>query len=122
MWSDIGDPFAVGQCAFRPAAYPARAGFRPEQTFGELRCPATPHALTREIRSSSRAAQIRGTAIPLQVAASAAGNAVLPAGLGLAIGAAGARVLGPSLLVLGLAMAALFLIRRPGRVASPVSP
>jgi hypothetical protein len=47
---------------------------------------------------------------------------VLPAGLGLAIGAAGARVLGPSLLVLGLAMAALFLIRRPGRVASPVSP
>ena len=60
--------------------------------------------------------------VSLQVAAPAAGNAVLPAGLGLAIGAAGARVLGPSLLVLGLAMAALFLIRRPGRVASPVSP
>jgi fucose permease len=59
--------------------------------------------------------------VSLQVAASAAGNAVLPAGLGLAIGAAGARVLGPSLLVLSLAMAALFLIRRPGRAASPVS-
>ena len=60
--------------------------------------------------------------VSLQVAASAAGNAALPAGLGLAIGAAGARVLGPSLLALGLAMAALFLIRRPGRAAPPVSP
>ncbi len=46
--------------------------------------------------------------VSLQVAASAAGSAVLPAGLGLAIGAVDARVLAPSLLVLGLAMGALY--------------
>jgi hypothetical protein len=60
--------------------------------------------------------------VGLQVAASAGGRAALPAALGLVISAVGARVLGPSLLALGLAMAALFLIRRPGRAASPVSP
>ena len=59
--------------------------------------------------------------VGLQVAASAAGSAALPAGLGLVIGAAGAQVLGPSLLVLGLAMAALFLSRRAGRAAPPVT-
>jgi fucose permease len=64
-----------------------------------------------------------GTArmVGLQVAASAAGNAVLPAILGLAIGAAGARVLGPFLLALSLAMAALFLSGR-GRAAPAVTP
>ncbi len=46
--------------------------------------------------------------VSLQVAASAAGSAALPAGLGLAIGAVDARVLAPSLLVLGLAMGALY--------------
>lgn len=46
--------------------------------------------------------------VSLQVAASAAGSAALPAGLGLAIGAIDARVLAPSLLVLGLAMGALY--------------
>ena len=43
-----------------------------------------------------------------QVTASAAGSAALPAGLGLAIGAVDARILAPSLLVLGLAMGALY--------------
>ena len=46
--------------------------------------------------------------VSLQVAASAAGSAALPAGLGLAIGAVDARVLAPSLLVLGLAMGTLY--------------
>jgi len=43
-----------------------------------------------------------------QVTASAAGSAALPTGLGLAIGAVDARILAPSLLVLGLAMGALY--------------
>ncbi|HEY2287540.1 MAG TPA: hypothetical protein VGH88_17510 [Streptosporangiaceae bacterium] len=55
------------------------------------------------------------------MAASAAGNAVLPAVLGLAVGAAGARVLGPFLLALSLAMAALFLSPR-ARAAPVVTP
>ena len=49
--------------------------------------------------------------VGLQVAASAVGGAVLPAGLGLAIGAADARILAPSQLVLDLAMASLYLLR-----------
>ncbi|HEY2508059.1 MAG TPA: hypothetical protein VGI58_16205 [Streptosporangiaceae bacterium] len=44
----------------------------------------------------------------LQVAASAAGSAVLPAGLGLVIGSVGPRVVAPSLLTLALAMCALY--------------
>jgi len=51
--------------------------------------------------------------VSLQVAASAVGGAALPAGLGLLLGAAGPRVLAPSLLALGLAMAGLYaFIRR----------
>ena len=46
--------------------------------------------------------------VSLQVASSAVGSAAIPAALGLAIGAAGARVLAPVLLVLGLAMAGLY--------------
>ena len=46
--------------------------------------------------------------VGLQVAASAAGSAALPAGLGLAIGAVGAPILASSLLVLGLAMGGLY--------------
>ena len=49
--------------------------------------------------------------VSLQVAASAAGSAALPAGLGLAIGAVDARILAPSLLVLGLAMGGLYWLR-----------
>jgi fucose permease len=69
-------------------------------------------------------AQRTGTApaatqmVSLQVAASAIGSAVLPAGLGLAIGAANAKILAPSLVVLGLAMCGLYalLVRpAPGR-------
>jgi fucose permease len=59
--------------------------------------------------------------VGLQVAASAAGNAALPAVLGVAIGAAGAQVLGPFLLALSLAMAALFLSGR-SRAAPAVTP
>jgi fucose permease len=46
--------------------------------------------------------------VGIQVAASAVGSAALPAGVGLAIGAAGALVLGPALLVLGLAMCVVY--------------
>jgi MFS family permease len=46
--------------------------------------------------------------VSLQVAASAVGSAALPAGLGLAIGAVNARILAPSLLVLGLAMGGVY--------------
>ena len=61
--------------------------------------------------------------VSLQVAASAVGGAALPAGLGLAIGAAGAWVLAPALLVLGLAMGGLFafLSPMPFRSACPLS-
>jgi fucose permease len=48
------------------------------------------------------------TAVGLQVAASAVGNAALPSGIGLIIGAASARALGPSLLVLSLAMCGVY--------------
>jgi fucose permease len=46
-------------------------------------------------------------AVSLQVAASAAGNAALPAGIGLVIGA-DARALAPALLVLGVAMCGVY--------------
>jgi len=52
--------------------------------------------------------------VSLQVAASAVGGAALPAGLGLAIGAAGPRVLPPSLLALSLAMGGLYAFIRRG--------
>ena len=57
--------------------------------------------------------------VSLQVAASAVGSAALPAGLGRAIGADSARILAPSLHVLGLAMGGLYalLSRRSGRGA-----
>ena len=46
----------------------------------------------------------------LQVAASAVGSAVLPAGIGLVIGAFDAKVLAPSLLTLGLAMCGVYVL------------
>jgi fucose permease len=54
--------------------------------------------------------------VSLQVGASAIGSAALPAGIGLAIGAFTAKALAPQLLVLGLAMCALYrlLTRAPG--------
>ena len=48
------------------------------------------------------------TTIGLQVAASAVGGAVLPAGVGLVIAAVGAQAVGPSLLVLGLAACGVY--------------
>ncbi len=61
--------------------------------------------------------QRSGTArmVSLQVAASAAGNAAVPAGLGLAIAAAGPQMLAPSLLTLGLAMGVIYAVRSQGR-------
>jgi fucose permease len=60
-------------------------------------------------------------AVGLQVAASAVGSAALPSAVGLAIGAAGARSLGPALLVLGLAMCAVYrLLLRPAGARMPV--
>ena len=51
--------------------------------------------------------------VSLQVAASAVGGAALPAGLGLLLGAAGPRLLAPSLLALGQAMGGLYVFIRP---------
>jgi fucose permease len=58
--------------------------------------------------------------VSLQVAASAVGSALLPAGIGLAIGVFNAKVLAPSLLVLGLSMCGVYalLSRLPSRAAS----
>jgi len=52
----------------------------------------------------------RGTtrAVSLQVAASAVGSALVPAGIGLVIEASNARMLAPSLLVFGLAMCVVY--------------
>ena len=58
--------------------------------------------------------------VSLQVAASAIGSAALPAALGLAIGAVNARILAPSLLVLGLAMGGLYVFG--SRWSRPVTP
>jgi fucose permease len=59
-------------------------------------------------------------AVSLQVAAAAAGNAALPAGIGLVIGAVDARAVGPALLVLGLAMGGVYrLLPRPARPPRP---
>ena len=70
--------------------------------------------------------QRTGTAqmVSLQVAASAVGIAAIPAALGLAIGAVNARILAPSLLILGVLMCGLYalLARRFWRVAPPVTP
>jgi fucose permease len=57
-------------------------------------------------------------AVSLQVAASAAGSAALPAGIGLLIGAVDARALAPALLAFSLAMCGVYwLLPRP---AGPV--
>ena len=47
-------------------------------------------------------------AVGLQTAASAVGSAALPSGIGLVIGAVGARAVGPALLVLALSMCAVY--------------
>ena len=62
--------------------------------------------LTTADRTGDGSAQVVG----LQVAASAVGSAALPSGIGLAIGAVSARALGPSLLVLGLAMCGAYAV------------
>lgn len=60
-------------------------------------------------------------AVGLQTAASAIGSAALPSGIGLVIGVAGAAATGPALLVLGLAMCAVYaLALRPARAVGAV--
>lgn len=60
-------------------------------------------------------------AVSLQTAASAVGAAALPSAIGLLIGALGARAVGPALLVLGLAMCAVYwLALRPARAVTAV--
>jgi fucose permease len=60
-------------------------------------------------------------AVGLQTAASAIGSAALPSGIGLVIGAAGAQATGPALLVLGLAMCAVYaLALRPAGAVGTV--
>jgi fucose permease len=55
-------------------------------------------------------------AVSLQAAASAIGSAALPSGIGLVIGVSGAGAVGPALLVLGLAMCAVYgLALRPAK-------
>ena len=69
--------------------------------------PAASQPTASEPAASQRASQPAAGRVGLLVAASAAGNAALPAGIGLAIGAFQAGVLGPALLVLSVAMCAL---------------
>jgi fucose permease len=59
-------------------------------------------------RTGSADAQQTTETVGLQVAASAIGSAALPAGFGLAIGALTAKALAPLLLLLGLAMCAVY--------------
>jgi MFS family permease len=60
------------------------------------------------LTTAQRAGAATARTVSLQVAASAVGSAALPAGIGLAIGAVSARVLAPSLLVLGLGMCGVY--------------
>jgi fucose permease len=61
-------------------------------------------------------------AVSLQAAASAIGSAALPSGIGLIIGVSGAGAVGPALLVLGLAMCAVYgLALRPAKTPTASS-
>jgi fucose permease len=77
--------------------------------------------LTTSQRMGTQGEQTTRT-VGLQVAASAVGSAALPGGVGVAVGALGAGILGPLLLVLGLAMCATYrLISSPGYRAAKAS-
>jgi MFS family permease len=87
---------------------PAVLGVAGLLTLGLAAAPIFPlFTLTTADRLGAAGADWMTRTVGLQVAASAAGNTILPAIIGLAIGAANARVLAPSLLILGLAMAGL---------------
>jgi hypothetical protein len=64
--------------------------------------------LTMTTPDRARNAAAATQAVGLQAAASAAGSAALPAGIGLLIAGTSAQALGPSLLVLGLAMCGVY--------------
>ena len=78
-------------------------------TVGVAAAPIFP-LLTLTTAQRSGAANVMKTTrtVSFQVAASTIGGAALPAGIGLAIGALNAKVLAPSLLVLGLAMCGVY--------------
>jgi fucose permease len=78
-------------------------------TVGVAAAPIFP-LLTLTTAQRSGAANVMKTTrtVSFQVAAATIGGAALPAGMGLAIGAWNAKVLAPSLLVLGLAMCGVF--------------
>jgi fucose permease len=84
-------------------------------TVGLAAAPIFPlFTLTTAARLGAADAARTPRTVSLQVAASALGSAVLPAAMGLAIGAVSARVLAPALLVLGLAMGGVYRLL-PGR-------
>jgi fucose permease len=87
-------------------AFLAVAGF---MAVGVAAAPVFPlFTLTTPQRLGGADAAGATRAVSLQVAASAAGSAALPAGIGLLIGAVDARVLAPALLILGVAMCAVY--------------
>jgi fucose permease len=89
-------------------------------TLGLAAAPVFP-LLTLTTAQRIGATDVAGTTrmVSLQVAASAIGGAALPAGMGLAIGAFGPKILAPLLLVLGLAMGGIY--RLLSRSAGPSS-
>lgn len=92
-------------------------------TLGLAAAPIFP-LFTLTTRQRVGAEDVAGTTrtVSLQVAASAVGSAAFPAGIGLVIGAFNAKVLAPSLLVLGVSMCGVYwLLSRLGRAGSNVS-
>ena len=78
-------------------------------TIGLAAAPVFPLlTLTTAQRTGAANAMKTTRTVSFQVAASTIGGAALPAGMGLAIGAWSAKVLAPSLLVLGLAMCGVY--------------
>jgi len=90
-------------------AWAWRVGCHRMMTVGVAAAPIFP-LLTLTTAQRSGAANVMKTTrtVSFQVAAATIGGAALPAGMGLAIGAWNAKVLAPSLLVLGLAMCGVF--------------
>jgi fucose permease len=110
---------AVAAVAFGAALMavpgPAALAVTGMMTVGLAAAPIFPlFTLTTADRLGGAGVQRTTRTVSLQVAASALGSAVLPAAMGLVIGAAGAWALAPSLLVGGLAMGGVYRLL-PGR-------
>jgi fucose permease len=94
-------------------------------TVGVSAAPIFPLLTLTTAQRTGAADVIRTTrTVSIQVAASTIGGAALPAGMGLAIGAINAKVLAPSLLVLGLAMCGVYWLMSAlsGRTRAASSP